>query len=43
MLRMWWETIDLEVGSKCVDWIELAKDRDQLLTFVNTVMNFQVS
>jgi hypothetical protein len=31
-----------EIGWGGVDWIDLAQDRDQWRTFVNTVMNLQV-
>ena len=31
-----------EVGGGCVDWMELAQDRDRLRTLVNTVMNLRV-
>jgi hypothetical protein len=35
--------IDLrEIGWDCMDWINLAQDRDQLRTLVNTVMSLQV-
>jgi hypothetical protein len=36
--------IDLrETGRDGMDWIELAEDRDQWRSLVNTVMKFQVS
>jgi len=31
-----------EVGSVCMDWIGLAKDRDRWRTLVSAVMNFRV-
>jgi len=31
-----------EVGGGCVDWMELAQDRDRWRTLVNTVMNLRV-
>jgi hypothetical protein len=31
-----------EIGRDGVDWIELAQDRDQWRTLVNTVMNLRV-
>ena len=31
-----------EVGRDCVDWTELAQDRDRWQALVSTVMNFQV-
>jgi hypothetical protein len=35
--------IDLrEIGWGCVEWIDLAQDRDQWRALVNTVMNFWV-
>jgi hypothetical protein len=35
--------IDLrEIGWDCVDWIDLAQDRDQWRALLNTVMNLRV-
>jgi len=31
-----------EVGCRCMDWIELEKDRDRWRALVNAVMNLQV-
>jgi len=31
-----------EVGCGCMDWIELAQDRDRRQTLVNAVMSFRV-
>jgi hypothetical protein len=31
-----------EIGWDCMDWIDLAQDRDQWRAPVNTVMNLQV-
>jgi hypothetical protein len=31
-----------EIGWGCVDWINLAEDRDQWQAFVNIIMNFWV-
>jgi hypothetical protein len=32
----------IEIGWDVVDWIELAQDRDQWRTLMNTVMNIRV-
>ena len=43
--RRWVDNIkmDLEEGGRgCVDWMELAQDRDRLRALVSTVMNFRV-
>jgi hypothetical protein len=31
-----------EIGWPCMDWIDLAHDRDQWVVLVNTVMNFRI-
>jgi hypothetical protein len=31
-----------EIGWGCMDWIDLAQDRDKWKTLVNTVMNLRV-
>jgi hypothetical protein len=31
-----------EVGCVCMDWIELAQDRDVWLALVNAIMNLRV-
>jgi len=31
-----------EVGCRCLDWIDLAQDRDKWRTLVNAVMNLKV-
>jgi hypothetical protein len=39
----WVDNIKIrEIGWGGMDWIDLAKDRDQWRNFVNTVMNFRV-
>jgi len=30
-----------EIGWKCVDWMDLAQDRNEWRTLVNTVMNIK--
>jgi hypothetical protein len=32
-----------EIGWDCVDWIDVAQDRDQWRALVKTVVNLQVS
>jgi hypothetical protein len=31
-----------KIGYGCMDWIELAQDRDQWMALVNTVMNLRL-
>jgi hypothetical protein len=43
--RRWVDNIKIDVGETGwdgMDWIDLAQDRDQWRTFVNTVMNLRV-
>ena len=43
--RRWEDNIKMdleEVGRGCVNWMELALDRDSWRALVSTVMNFQV-
>ena len=43
--RRWEENIKMdleEVGRGCVDWMELAQDRDNWRELVSTVMNFRI-
>jgi hypothetical protein len=43
--RRWVDNIKMnlrQIAWDCVDWIELAQDRDQLRALVNTVMNLLV-
>ena len=44
--RRWEDNIRMdlrEVGCGCVDWMELAQDRDRWCALVSAVMNFGVS
>jgi hypothetical protein len=43
--RRWVDNIKMvlrEIGWNCMDWIDLAEDRDQWIALVNTVMNLRV-
>jgi hypothetical protein len=43
--RRWVDNIEMElreIGWSGIDWIDLAKDKDQRRALVNTIMNFQV-
>jgi hypothetical protein len=43
--RRWDDNIKMnfrEIGWGAMNWIRLAKDRDQWRTFVNTVMNLRI-
>jgi hypothetical protein len=41
----WMDNIKMdlrEIGWNCMDWIDMAQDRDQWRALVNTVMNLRV-
>jgi hypothetical protein len=43
--RRWEDGIRMdlrEIGLGCIDWIQLAQDRDQGRALVNTVMNLRI-
>jgi hypothetical protein len=43
--RRWVDNIKInlrEIGWNCMDWIDLAQNRDQCRSLVNTVMNLRV-
>jgi hypothetical protein len=43
--RRWVKNLKMdlrEIGSDCMDWIDLAQDRDLSRAVVNTVMNLRV-
>jgi hypothetical protein len=43
--RKWVDNIKInlrEIRRGCMDWTDLAQDRDQWRTLVNTVMNFRI-
>jgi hypothetical protein len=43
--RRWEDNVKMdfqEVGCQCLDWIELAQDRDRRRALMNAVMNFMV-
>jgi hypothetical protein len=43
--RMWVDNIKMdlrELGLDCMDWIDLAQDRDQWRALLNAVMNLRV-
>jgi hypothetical protein len=44
-VRRWTDNIKMvlrEIGCDCMDWIDLAQDRDQWRSLVDTVMNLRV-